>query len=77
MSVGAAIWSVVMPAARTAIAVIDLMPRPLARLGAGLGQRLRATLDKVAHPYRPEKHYMRGPGPKCRAKQTGSGEPRR
>ena len=23
----------------------------------------------VANPYRPELHYMRGPGPKCRAKQ--------
>ena len=23
----------------------------------------------VTNPYRPELHYMRGPGPKCRAKQ--------
>ena len=23
-------------------------------------------------PYRPELHYMRGPGPACRAKQTAS-----
>jgi hypothetical protein len=22
-------------------------------------------------PYRPERHYMRGPGPACRAKQRG------
>ena len=22
-------------------------------------------------PYRPERHYMRGPGPKCRAKRAG------
>ena len=22
--------------------------------------------------YRPEKHYMRGPGPKCRAKHAGN-----
>jgi hypothetical protein len=22
-------------------------------------------------PYRPELHYMRGPGPACRAKQSG------
>ena len=22
------------------------------------------------HPYRPEQHYMRGPGPACRAKQA-------
>jgi hypothetical protein len=24
------------------------------------------------NPYRPELHYMRGPGPACRAKQAGS-----
>jgi hypothetical protein len=22
-------------------------------------------------PYRPERHYMRGPGPKCRTKRAG------
>jgi hypothetical protein len=27
---------------------------------------------KAFHPYRPELHYMRGPGPACRAKQTAS-----
>ena len=25
-----------------------------------------------AHPYRPELHYMRGPGPACRAKQAAA-----
>jgi hypothetical protein len=28
----------------------------------------RALLGLVADPYRPELHYMRGPGPKWRAK---------
>ncbi len=23
------------------------------------------------NPYRPERHYMRGPGPKCHAKRAG------
>jgi hypothetical protein len=23
---------------------------------------------RLAHPYRPERHYMRGPGPKARAR---------
>lgn len=23
----------------------------------------------IVNPYRPERHYMRGPGPACRAKQ--------
>jgi hypothetical protein len=27
---------------------------------------LRGLFD----PYRPERHYMRGPGPKCREKQS-------
>jgi hypothetical protein len=27
-------------------------------------------------PYRPELHYMRGPGPACRAKQSVSSETR-
>ena len=41
-----------------------------------LFEGLRAVLTRwqalalvVANPYRPELHYMRGPGPKCRAKQ--------
>jgi hypothetical protein len=28
-------------------------------------------LHKASDPYRPELHYMRGPGPACRAKQRG------
>jgi hypothetical protein len=28
-------------------------------------------LQKASDPYRPELHYMRGPGPACRAKQRG------
>ena len=30
--------------------------------------RSRVLLGIVANPYRPELHYMRGPGPKWRAK---------
>jgi hypothetical protein len=30
--------------------------------------RTRALIGIVADPYRPEQHYMRGPGPKWRAK---------
>jgi hypothetical protein len=26
-------------------------------------------LEMASDPYRPELHYMRGPGPKCHAKQ--------
>ena len=27
---------------------------------------------RAFNPYRPELHYMRGPGPACRAKQTAA-----
>ena len=29
---------------------------------------LQRTLSDAFNPYRPELHYMRGPGPACRAK---------
>jgi hypothetical protein len=29
----------------------------------------RALASRVFDPYRPEQHYMRGPGPRYRAKQ--------
>ena len=33
---------------------------------------LRRTYGKAFDAYRPELHYMRGPGPKCRAKRFGA-----
>ncbi len=33
----------------------------------------KSLLLDLAHPYRPERHYMRGPGPKWRAKHAGPG----
>jgi hypothetical protein len=30
----------------------------------------RQFFTRAFHPYRPELHYMRGPGPACRAKQV-------
>jgi hypothetical protein len=32
----------------------------------------RALTEPLRNPYRPEQHYMRGPGPKYRAKATAS-----
>jgi hypothetical protein len=32
----------------------------------------RQFFVRAFDPYRPELHYMRGPGPACHAKQTGS-----
>ena len=31
---------------------------------------LREGLYALVNPYRPYKHYMRGPGPKCRRKAS-------
>jgi hypothetical protein len=57
------------------------MSRSLLEFVAGIalaGARLRSTAQGVwvlimagsAERYRPEAHYMRGPGPKCRAKRV-------
>jgi hypothetical protein len=38
-------------------------------LRAGIGGFWRQFFVRAFDPYRPELHYMRGPGPACRAKQ--------
>jgi hypothetical protein len=49
--------------------VLFAMPHPGCRIGviASRWRRLRTTLFD---PYRPELHYMRGPGPKWREKHA-------
>ncbi len=37
---------------------------------AGLKAYFSACFARAFDPYRPELHYMRGPGPACRAKQA-------
>ena len=37
---------------------------------AAAGARLRSIIAALTDPYRPELHYMRGPGPKWRAKHA-------
>ena len=44
------------------------MCRELAR---AVGELWR-TIGDALSPYRPELHYMRGPGPKCRVKHQGA-----
>jgi hypothetical protein len=34
-----------------------------------LPKRARDVFARIFNPYRPELHYMRGPGPACLAKQ--------
>lgn len=50
------------------IASLSLLRQPLSFVAVKL-----QTLMRVAgNPYRPELHYMRGPGPKWRAKYQAS-----
>ncbi|MGY4476648.1 hypothetical protein [Bradyrhizobium sp. USDA 3364] len=35
----------------------------------------RNWIARIRDPYRPELHYMRGPGPKCHAKHVVHGAP--
>jgi hypothetical protein len=39
---------------------------------AGIRSYWRQFFARAFDPYRPELHYMRGPGPACRAKQVAS-----
>ncbi len=42
----------------------SLLPRPF----AALTSFWRDMTRDILRPYHPERHYMRGPGPACRAK---------
>jgi hypothetical protein len=39
---------------------------------AGIREFFRQFFARAFDPYRPELHYMRGPGPACRAKQAAA-----
>jgi hypothetical protein len=41
----------------------------IAKLSAEFRAFWRQFVAKAFNPYRPELHYMRGPGPACRARQ--------
>lgn len=57
-----------------AIAAISVTALPhLARLDNALTGFFTRLFHELTDPYRPELHYMRGPGPACRAKHS---EPR-
>ena len=56
-------------AARTAILRISVDSDHLAPRLAGVLRALTRKVDlAVLHPYHPERHYMRGPGPRWHAK---------
>jgi hypothetical protein len=56
------------------------MPRTLglpipARPLTSLLRALASLVGRSAARYRPERHYMRGPGPKCREKSSPTERP--
>jgi hypothetical protein len=51
--------------------VLFAMHSPL-RGASAVAQRLRRVTASVFDPYRPELHYMRGPGPKWHEKNKSS-----
>ncbi len=44
------------------------LPHPLAGIGHALDGLWHGLTHRLFNRYRPERHYMRGPGPACRAK---------
>jgi hypothetical protein len=46
--------------------------RPVPRLGRTVIEMVRDLARDLLDPYRPERHYMRGPGPKWQAKHAAS-----
>ena len=50
--------------------VLFAYPTPGRVLGATARRGLRRLTASLFDPYRPELHYMRGPGPKWRAKHA-------
>ena len=41
------------------------------RLGLAVAELWRTLTTDMLDPYRPERHYMRGPGPRWHAKHAG------
>jgi hypothetical protein len=55
-----------------AIAILSssaAVSRPLSAIGHAMARFWRELTRDAVRPYRPEQHYMRGPGPAWRAKQ--------
>jgi hypothetical protein len=59
------------PAMIAATALHQSTPRAPCGLCASLAQTWRTVTHDLFDPYRPERHYMRGPGPKWGAKHAG------
>ena len=51
------------------LAELALIAAPACEMGQRLFAAIRVRIQDVLDPYRPELHYMRGPGPRWREKQ--------
>ncbi|MGC1467414.1 MAG: hypothetical protein WA792_16975 [Pseudolabrys sp.] len=54
---------------------VSLLSRPLHQIGSFLAAVWHETTRDMPQPYRPEQHYMRGPGPKWHAKHGDDAKP--
>ena len=54
--------------------VIALQPQAAGSLGRRARIGWRRLVSAMSDPYRPERHYMRGPGPKCRERRDHAGD---
>jgi hypothetical protein len=50
--------------------ILQSRRRPAPRLGRTFVDMVRDLARDLLDPYRPERHYMRGPGPKWQAKHA-------
>jgi hypothetical protein len=58
-------------AAISAVAALIVLHRRMGQHVGAATVKLKARAHSVLHPYRPELHYMRGPGPKWMEKHGG------
>jgi len=53
---------------RAISAISGTLPRPFGLIGSLFSAFWLELTRDIGGPYKPERHYMRGPGPKWRAK---------
>jgi hypothetical protein len=57
----------------TKASFVALVVRPACGWCTAFRLRCRHAWRRLANPYHPERHYMRGPGPKCRERLARDG----
>jgi hypothetical protein len=62
-----------MPTMSVSSSFLKTAMRPTCAMCATINKAFQDWLRQLRDPYRPEHHYMRGPGPKCREKASRNG----